>query len=59
MSNTVGVLLKAGTAYPWRAHGFRPDVWWGPCCSSFTFCLSSSSVLCSHCCQCFWIVHFL
>jgi len=35
MTNTAGVLLKAGTAYPSWAPEFTPAFWWGPCCSSF------------------------
>jgi len=60
MSNTAGVLLKAGTAYP-SLLGFS-----GVCvahlfsflCCVFLLCLSSSYVLCTQCCQFLWIVHY-
>ena len=37
MSNSTGVLLKAGTACPSRAHEFTPGFLWGPCCLYFYF----------------------
>jgi hypothetical protein len=56
-----GVLLKAGTAYPSRAHGFTP-VFGGIRVTIFLlFCvvlyLSLSSVLFAQCYQFLWIVH--
>ena len=37
MSNSTGVLLKAGTACPSQAHEFTPGFLWGPCCLYFYF----------------------
>jgi hypothetical protein len=56
-----GVLLKAGTAYPSRAHGFTP-VFGGIRVTIFllfcvVLCLSLSSVLFAQCYQFLWIVH--
>jgi hypothetical protein len=61
MSNMAGVLLKARTGYPSRAHGFTP-VFGGIRVTIFlvfcvVFCLSLSSVLCAQCYQFLWIVH--
>jgi hypothetical protein len=37
MSNSTGVLLKAGTACPSQAHEFTPGFLWGPCCLCLVF----------------------
>ena len=37
--------------------GDSGTILWSTCCSYFLFCLSSSCVLCTQCCQCLWIVH--
>ena len=63
MCNMADILYNTGTAYPSWVHAC---LWYVPCCSSLQvsiscvlFCLSSSCVLCTQCCQYLWIVFVL
>ena len=38
-TSIAGVFQEAEIAYSSRAHGFTLGFWWGPCCSSFFFCV--------------------
>ena len=65
MSKMTGVLSEAGTAYPSWEHEITPGFWdirvahlFSFLCCVFVFYLSSSCVLCAHCCQFLWIVHY-
>jgi hypothetical protein len=53
MSNTMGVLLETGTAYPSRAHVVTPSFWLGPC--YFIFLFSYLCCVCLFVCFCFML----
>ena len=61
MSNRTDVFKEAGTAYPWRAPGFTPGVWFLfcpmlPVSLDYSFLIAPSVF--SSCCQCLLIVHY-
>jgi len=59
MSNIAGVLSETETVYPSRAHGFLVGsvllIFLEFSVLCFLFCLSSSCVMCTQCCQCHWV----
>ena len=57
------VFIRNRNCLPFANTPVHPSFfWWGPCCSSFLFCVFRfffvlRSMYCTQCCRCLWIVN--